>query len=103
MKREDYFKFNRTKKYDKTTKQESNSLPSQVDPTQAQSGRDMLFNPKPIKYRGAYSNGVKLEDMRPFDNPNADKFDVMRAAKMASQEVKDNYQKMEQNAKEPKK
>lgn len=103
MKREDYFKFIRTKKYDKSTKLESNPLPSQVDPTQAQSGRDILFNPKPIKYRGAYSNGVKLEDMRLFDNPNADKFEVMRAAKMASQEVKDNYQKMEQNAKESKK
>lgn len=103
MKRKDFFKFNRTKKYDLTIKLESNSLPSQVDPTQAQSGRDLLFNPKPIKYRGVYSNGVKLEDMQPFDNPNADKFDVMRAAQKATQEVKDNVKKMEQNAKDSKK
>lgn len=96
MKRAEFFKFNKTKVINSVV-MESNPTPSQVDPTQAQTGRDMIFNPKPIRYRGGYTNGVKVEDMRVFDNPNADKFDVMREAKMVSQEVRDNYQRMQKD------
>ena len=94
MTRNEFVQLTQKKLSDRVVKGESNSLPSQVDPTQAQSGRDILFNPKPIKYRGAYSNGVKVEDMRMFDNPHADKFDIMREAQQVSKQVKESHSKM---------
>lgn len=96
MKRAEFFKFNKTKVINSVVV-ESNPDLSQVDPTQAQTGRQMIFNPKPIRYRGGYTNGVKVEDMRLFDNPNADKFDVMREAQIATQEVRNNYEKMQKD------
>ncbi len=94
MKRAEFVKFVSTKKYNRGSKTEFNSSPSIVDPTQAQSGRDMLFNPKPIKYRGTYSNGVPSKDMQVFDKMYADKFDSFAAASAITKDVQDKYQKL---------
>lgn len=93
MKRSEFIKFTSSKRYN-GVKREFNDLPTSVDPTQAQSGRDMLFNPKPIKYRGTYSNGVPSKDMQVFDKMYADKFDSFAAAFAISKDVQDKYEKL---------
>lgn len=81
---------------------EYNPLPSVADPTQAQSGRDMVFNPKPIvNTRVQYAQGVKASEMRPFDAMYADKMEVFEAAKGITEETKKNYNKMQEETKKP--
>lgn len=68
---------------------EVNVLPSVTDPSQAQSGRDLVFNPKPIENkRIVYSAGVLSADMKPFDKMYAEKLDVFSAAQQASKEAR---------------
>lgn len=68
---------------------ESNVLPSVADPTQAQSGRDLVFNPKPIvNNRITYAAGVLAAEMQPFDKMYAEKLDVFSAAQKASKEAR---------------
>lgn len=74
---------------------ESNVLRSDTDPTQAQTGRDLLFNPKPIIYnRVQYSEGVAAKDMKAFDKMYPDKFESFAAAKTLTEDVKQKYDSM---------
>ena len=106
MTRQEYIKHCMQRKSVRTIRK--NVLPSVADPTMAQSGRDLLFNPKPIRYdRVEYSQGVPLEQMRSFDNMYAQKMDVFEDAKQLSHKTKkqldDMQKKYEDSKKEPKK
>lgn len=54
---------------------------SVTDPTYAQSGRDLVFNPLPYEVKPIYSNGVPLKEMQAFDGMYKDKLDVFQFAK----------------------
>ena len=76
----------------------SNVLPSVTDPTLAQSGRDILFNPKPINYnRVEYTQGVPLAQMQSFDKMYAEKLDVFQDAKDHSTKTKKQLDKMQED------
>lgn len=81
----------------------SNVLPSVTDPTLAQSGRDLLFNPKPIAFnRVDYVQGVPLEQMKSFDNMYAQKLDVFEDAKQQTQETTKKLDKLQETYKKSK-
>lgn len=66
-----------------------NVLPSVADPTMAQSGRELLFNPKNINYnRVSYYKGVPVEQIQGFDKMYADKIEVFDDAKKLSDKTK---------------
>lgn len=73
-----------------------NVLPSVADPTMAQTGRDMLYNPKPICYnRVTYSNGVPAAEVKAFDRMYPDRLDVFQEAKAISEDVQSKLSKIE--------
>ena len=73
-----------------------NVLPSVTDPSMAQSGRDLLFNPKPINYdRCDYYKGLPVDQMRSFDQMYAQKMDVFNDAKELSTTTKKQLDKLE--------
>lgn len=74
-----------------------NVLPSVADPSMAQSGRDLVFNPKPIMYnRVEYSQGVPVEQMKSFDQMYAQKLDVFADAKEHSTKTKKQLDKIQE-------
>lgn len=74
-----------------------NVLPSVTDPSMAQSGRDLLFNPKPIMYnRVEYSQGVPVDQMHSFDKMYADKLDVFKDAQEHSTKTKKQLDKIQE-------
>lgn len=80
MKKSDYLKLLQgarlpAKKCEKVT------VDSVTDPTYAQSGRDLAFNPLPYEMKPIYTNGVPLNEMQPFDGMYKDKLDVFQSAK----------------------
>lgn len=74
-----------------------NVLPSVADPSMAQSGRDLVFNPKPITYnRVEYTQGVPVEQMKSFDQMYAQKLDVFQDAKEHSTKTKKQLDKLQE-------
>lgn len=102
MKKSDYVKMLQGTKPTMHKKQE-NSMPSVTDPSYAQSGRDLLFNPKPYEMKQIYANGVPLKDMQPFDAMYADSFQAFQQAKEFSEtqrkDIKDKLAKIEEDKK----
>lgn len=81
---------------------EINVLPSVADPTQAQSGRDLVFNPKPIvNTRIKYSQGVPSHEMQPFDKMYPDKLDVFSSAKETSDKTRGKIAEYEEALSKP--
>ena len=83
-----------------------NVLPSVADPSMAQSGRDLVFNPKPINYnRCDYYKGVPADQIQSFDQMYAQKIDVFQAAKEHSDKTKKHLdtlqKKYEESQKKP--
>ena len=66
-------------------KVQENHMSSVTDPTFAQSGRELVFNPLPYETKQIYSNGIPLEQMQPFDAMYADKFDSFEQARQFSE------------------
>ena len=102
MKKSEYIKMLQGTKPAVHKKQE-NHMPSVTDPSYAQSGRDLLFNPKPYEMKQIYSNGVPLKDMQPFDAMYADRFQAFQHAKEFSEiqhkDIKDKLAKIEEEKK----
>lgn len=61
-------------------KQERNPQRSMTDPTFYQTGRDIIANPLPVTYKGAYTRGVTSANMQSFDVAYPDKIDVFNDA-----------------------
>ena len=81
---------------------QKNVLPSVADPSMAQSGRDLLFNPKSIRYnRVEYAQGVPLDQMKPFDQMYAQKLDVFQDAQNHSKETKKKLEEYEKSQSKP--
>lgn len=57
------------------------TVPTVTDPSFAQSGRDMIFNPIGYETKPIYANGVPLDQMQPFDRMYADKHEAFQSAK----------------------
>lgn len=102
MKKSDYVKMLQGCKPTMHKKQENN-MPSVTDPSYAQSGRDLLFNPKPYEMKQIYADGVPLKDMQPFDAMYVDRFQAFQQAKEFSEtqlkDIKDKLAKIEQDKK----
>ena len=93
MKRIEYIDYCMSRKSMRSN--EKNVIASVTDPTQAQSGRDMVFNPKPINYnRVTYTQGVPAADMKSFDRMYPDKFESHREAQQLTSEVIDKVSKL---------
>lgn len=84
-------------------KKQENNMPSVTDPAYAQSGRELLFNPKPYEMKQIYSNGVPLKEMQPFDAMYADRFQSFQQAKEFSEtqhkDIKEKLAKIEEDKK----
>lgn len=97
MTRQEYLDYCKNKK--SMRKNEQNVLPSVADPSMAQTGRDLVYNPKPIRYnRVTYSNGVPAAEVKAFDRMYADRLDVFQEAKQVSEDVKSKLSKIEKEA-----
>lgn len=72
---------------------EKNVGVSVTDPSFAQSGREMVFNPLPYNPKPIYQQGVPLDKMHEFDGMYKDKLDVFQSAKEFEQKAGDNLKK----------
>lgn len=82
---------------------EVNLMPSCCDPSFAQSGRDMVFNPKNYECKPIYSNGVPLDQMQPFDGMYKDKHIAFQAAKEVDTQQHEKVRDWKKQQKQPKK
>lgn len=88
MKRKDYISMLNGRK--SINNGENNVIDSVADPTQAQSGRDLVFNPKPlVNNRITYAEGVSADKLQPFDKMYADKLEVFAAAQHSSKTARE--------------
>lgn len=69
-------------------KHESAELASVTDPSFAQSGREIVFNPLPYDVKPIYSQGVPADQMQAFDGMYKDKFEAFQAAREFSEKSK---------------
>lgn len=92
MKKSDFMKFVATGSM-QPKKNENPIMKSVTDPTYAQSGRDLVFNPLNYEAKPIYSNGVPLKDMQPFDGMYKDKHDAFQAAKELNTREQENARK----------
>ena len=93
MTRKEFLQYSNKRKSLRTY--ERNILPSVADPTQAQSGRDLVFNPKPIVFdRVVYSEGVPASQMKSFDRMYADRIESFADAQAISNEVREKIKKL---------
>ena len=70
---------------------EHSDLASVTDPSFAQSGRDLVFNPKPYDTKPIYSSGVPADKMQAFDGMYKDKFEAFQAAKEFQSKTKKDF------------
>lgn len=97
MTRQEYLDYCKCKTSKRTI--EKNILPSVADPTMAQTGRDMLYNPKPIRYnRVTYSNGVPAAEVKAFDKMYPDRLEVFQEAQAISEDVKSKLSKIDKES-----
>ena len=73
---------------------------SVTDPTYAQSGREILFNPLPYDMKPIYHNGVPLDQMQPFDRMYVDKHEAFQSAKELDTEQKNKVRQFKQKQNE---
>lgn len=62
-------------------KSEVITVQSVTDPSFAQSGRELVFNPLGYETKAIYANGVALDNMQPFDGMYVDKHAAFQSAK----------------------
>ena len=74
-------------------KSEIITVQSVTDPTFAQSGRELIFNPLGYETKPIYANGVALNDMQPFDGMYVDKHQAFQYAKELDQQQHDHAKK----------
>lgn len=77
----------------KSKRYEPARLDSVTDPSFAQTGRQIVFNPLPYTPRPIYSQGVPADQMQAFDGMYKDKFEAFQAAKEFSETQKQDLKK----------
>lgn len=79
------------------------TVESVTDPSFAQSGRDLVYNPIGYETKPIYANGVPLDQMQPFDGMYVDKHAAFQSAKELNDKEHANAKKWKEEQSKTKK